>query len=114
MPMREILGHLLLGSIRFRDLNQTSDSLCRQSCKDIWGHLPDGTTINELNYFVANLSQVLIKFLISSFQSFQSFFHDKNEHREVYLAVSYNFETQAWHNSYDNTIFNESLWKVDS
>ena len=86
------------GTIRFRELNVTEES-CNETCTDIWGHLPDETTLSEMKAFYENPT-------ISSSHSYRW--------SQVHFGVSYDFDQKKWLNNFDQSELNSSIWTSES
>ena len=87
------------GTIRFRELNITGETSCNDICTEIWGHLPDETTLSEMKAFYENPT-------ISSSHSYRW--------SQVHFGVSYDFDQKKWLNNFDQSELNSSIWTSES
>ena len=63
--MKELIGNLFSGLPRYRELNETSHSLCRTSCNEILGHLPDGNTVKEfVDYYHVTKNKTKVELVL--------------------------------------------------
>ena len=99
--MKELIGYLFSGLPRYRELNETSHPLCRTSCNEILGHLPDGKTVREfVDYYHDTMNETQEN--DTTFKNEQVTF--------AYMGVTYDFGKGIWLNDFDGSPFNDSLW----
>ena len=89
------LGFLFSGIPRYRELSETSNASCSQSCSELFGHLPDGNTVEEVvDYYMKNSNKT----------------EEYERDPYAYMGVTYDFREGLWLNDFDRSPFNNSIW----